>query len=107
MSELLPDGISKLRDAPYPLHYAIKGALGTGEPAGAAAAGEGGTAAAGGATEGAAADAEDVPPRNIWTDGKVLGEWFDGVRRKHRDKLDGRDIEDPRTNGALDILIHD
>ena len=41
---------------------AIKGALGTGEPAGAAAAGEGGTAAAGGATEGAAADAAPGAP---------------------------------------------
>lgn len=50
---------------------------------------------------------EDMPPRNLWLDGKSLDEWFDEVRRRQKDKMRGRDIEDPVRNGALDLLINE
>lgn len=85
MSHLLPDGVTSVRDLPYPLHRAIKAALiflGFEE-----------------------LTPDDMPPRKIWMDGKALNEWFDDVRRRQKDGMSGRDIEDPVRNSAIDMLV--
>lgn len=85
VSQLLPDGVRSLRDIPWRLQQAIKGALmflGFEE-----------------------LPVEDVPPRSIWTDAKLLREHFDGVRRKHEDRGAGREIEDERRNAAIDMVV--
>lgn len=81
----MPDGVRSLRDAPYRFKHAIKAALMF--------------------LNFEELPEEDVPPRNIWSDNEALGTWFSGVRRRQRDKMDGREIEDPQRNGALDMLI--
>lgn len=85
VSHLLPDGIRSLRDAPYRLHQAIKAGLMF--------------------LSFEELPEEDMPPRNIWLDGEKLSEWFDDVRRRHKEKASGREIEDPQHNAALDMLI--
>lgn len=85
VSQLLPDGIRSLRDIPFRLQQAIKAALmflGFEE-----------------------LQSEDIPPRNIWLDGEALSEHFDEIRRRHKERGSGREIEDPVKNGAIDLLI--
>lgn len=49
---------------------------------------------------------EDMPPRRMWLDGKSLNAWFADVRRRQKDKIDGRgEIDDPVSNSALDMLV--
>lgn len=86
MSHLLPEGIASLRDAPYPLHHAIKRALMF--------------------INFEELRPEDVPPRKIWLDDEALKEWFDEVRRSQREGSDRYGgIEDPQRNAVLDGLI--
>lgn len=85
VSHLLPEGVSSVRDLPYTLHRAIKMALTF--------------------LSFEELPPEDMPPRNIWLDGKALNEWFDDVRQRQKQKMDGREIDDPVRNGALDLLI--
>jgi hypothetical protein len=86
VSHVLPDGIRKLRDAPAQFSQAMRAALMF--------------------LSFEELPTEDVPPRNIWLDGKQLKAHFDEVRRKHREKIGGADeIEDPRHNAAADLLI--
>lgn len=85
VSQLLPDGIGRLRDAPARFHQAIKSALiflSFDE-----------------------LPEDDIPPRNIWTDGRRMKDWFADVRRRNKEKVGGREIDDPRTNAAIDLLI--
>lgn len=86
MSHLLPDGIGSLRDVPYRLLDAIKAGLMF--------------------LSFEELPSEDVPPRSIWTDGPALKAHFDRVRRRQKEAMgDKGEIEDPRENAALDLLI--
>ena len=85
MSHLLPDGIRSLRDAPYTLQRAIKTGLIF--------------------LSFEDLPPEDIPPRNIWLDGEALKEHFDDIRRKHKERMSGKEIDDPRRNAAVDMLI--
>lgn len=85
MSQLLPDGIRSLRDAPYPLFRAVRIGLQY--------------------LSFEDLPEEDVPPRSIWTDFDALKDWFDEVRRRQKERLSGKEIEDPQRNSALDFLI--
>jgi hypothetical protein len=87
VSHLLPDGIGSLRDAPYPLFRAIRAALTF--------------------LSFEELPEDDIPPRSIWLRGEDLEEWFKEVKRRHKDKLGGRqEIDDPVRNGAIDLLVH-
>lgn len=86
VSHVLPDGIRKLRDAPHQFAKAMRAALMF--------------------LSFEELPAEDVPPRNIWLDGKELKQWFEEVRRKNRQRINGdSEIEDPRRNAAIDMLV--
>lgn len=85
VSQLLPAGIRSLRDIPWRLQQAIKGALmflGFEE-----------------------LPPDDVPPRNIWTDGVLLREHFDRVRARHDERGAGREIEDEQRNATIEMLV--
>jgi hypothetical protein len=85
VSQLLPDGVRSLRDIPWRLQQAIKTALmylGFEE-----------------------LPPEDVPPRNIWSDGPLLREHFDRVRTRHEERSSGREIEDETRNATIEMLV--
>jgi len=85
VSQLLPDGIRSIRDIPYRLMQAIKAALMF--------------------LSFEELQSEDQPPRNIWLDGAALSDWFDNVKRKHKDRSSGHDIADPVRNSAIDLMV--
>lgn len=85
MSDLLPAGIRQLRDAPYPLQRAVKRALMF--------------------LSFEELPEEDVPPRNIWLANDELADWFKDVRRRQKERMGGKEIEDERQNSAIDLLV--
>lgn len=88
MSELLPDGIDDVRDAPHVLFEAIRSALVF--------------------LSFDELPKDERPPKRIWLDGDQLSEWFKHVERQ-RDRKYGGDgpgpIEDPVDNDAARSLI--
>jgi hypothetical protein len=89
IDQLLPDGVTDVRDCPHVLFHAIRVALmviGFDE-----------------------LDRDERPPRRIWLDNDRLSAWFKDIDRKRRQKY-GLDkgpgaIDDPVANDAARSLI--
>jgi len=88
VSGLLPEGITKLRDIPFPLLESIRAALmflGFEE-----------------------LSTEDRPPRSIWTNAEALNSHFERIRRDHEARYGGgrhTDGSEEQRNATLDLLI--
>lgn len=87
--DLLPDGITDVRDLPHTIFDAILRAgifIGWEE-----------------------LPADEQPPRRIWMNAEKLADWFADVRRKRERAADPRnrdhEIEDPVENEAAKALI--
>jgi hypothetical protein len=85
VSLILPPACKTLADAPYSFAHALKAALRF--------------------LSFEEMMPDDVPPRNIWLDGRRLKEHFADLRAKHREGGRRDEIEDPQRNGAIDMLI--
>lgn len=85
MSELLPDGIDDLRDAPHHIFNAIRRALVF--------------------LSFAELPEEERPKRRIWLDDEKLNAFFADLKRKRAEKADGKEIEDPVQNDAVAMLV--
>lgn len=78
---LLPEGIDRLDDLPYPLFDAIRVGLmyiGFQE-----------------------LPRDEQPPRRIWRDGDKLTAWFEEVDRKRQEKYSGKSIADKEIDGPV------
>lgn len=89
VEQIMPQGITTLRELPYPLFNAVRvGMLYLGFEE---------------------LSREDQPPRRIWQDSDALKVWFDDVRSRNgsRSEPDSweRNIEDPVDNEAARSLI--
>lgn len=73
-------------DLPYPLHRAIKSALIF--------------------LSFEELPPDDIPPRSMWLNGKSLNEWFADVRRRQKEKMTDREIDDPVHNSAIDLMVN-
>lgn len=84
VSGLLPTGILSLREIPFQLLQAIKQALIylSFEEWG-----------------------DDAPPRSIWTDPGRVNDHFEEIRRRGKERADGREIESPQQNDALRMMV--
>jgi hypothetical protein len=85
--ELLPDGITRLVDAPWRLFDAIYRAI-----------------AILGFEQ---LPRDEQPPEAIWLDNRALRDWFKAVDAKREREADpNKQIEDPVQNDAASALIH-
>jgi len=89
VAELLPDGITDVRDLPHTIFAAIRAALIflTFEEL----------------------PEDERPPKRLWNDGDQLKAWFDEVKRRRDERYGGRsspgEIEDPVQNDAAKSLL--
>jgi hypothetical protein len=88
VSGLLPTGISSLREIPFQFQQALKAALIY--------------------LSFEEMIDEDRPPRSIWSDTEMLNAHMDRVRRKYRERGEGRgELEHAQQNDAARMLIAD
>lgn len=85
MSELLPDGVSDLRDAPHALIAGLGRALLI--------------------LSFEELPKDERPPRRAWSDDEALADHFKGVERRREQEFKGKAIDDPVDNDAASMLI--